>query len=335
VLAIVFAIVQNKDFNAITEDESNQALNRSNQSLRFPESVFFASLLVTILLSWSAFLYLLFSRTAQDELLVKPDTNLTLNFWSKCCGFDSNDANKTPERKESIECSQTNIERISRQLSTVKNVTLQTLILICCTITFGILPPIQPYACLPLGRHVLNYSVLLTSLAYPFGCAIALKRKCRRMSRLLTLFIIALLLVVFIFWTATYSPRLPTVFSSAQKTILERQSNQTISILQIKSKILKNVKVEHTATNYANFFVFFSMTGDRLKACLSIAMIMSWFLATLILSYVRTMITVILNEYKGSSGLFRIGIYTQIGSIVGAFFMFLAINHLKWFKQTI
>lgn len=329
-LAILFAIIQNGDFNAISEDETNQSL--INQNLRFSPSIFFISLLTTILLSWSAFVYLLFSRNAQAELIERSKVNQKSSICTVCCGWNVREDDL--KRTKSSNKSENNIESISRHLSSFESISHQVLILICCIIMFGVLPAIQPYACLPLGRFVLNYSVLLTSLAYPLGCAIALKRKCNRLSRLLFLFSIACLFVMFIFWMAVHSPKLPSIINGAINQTYVNSSNKSLSVFEVRYKILKSLKKVATTESNLSFYWRFSLSGDRLRIGVSIFMILSWFLSTLIFSYVRTMITVILNKHKGSQGLFRIGIYTQIGSIAGAAFMFVAVNHFKWFKQT-
>ncbi|RWS09159.1 Riboflavin transporter 2-A-like protein [Dinothrombium tinctorium] len=64
-----------------------------------------------------------------------------------------------------------------------------------------------------------------------------------------------------------------------------------------------------------------------------ILMVFSWVVFTAVLSYVKTMITVILNDHGGSNALFWVGMFTQIGSAFGAAFMLLAVEYFHWFKD--
>ncbi|CAG2103133.1 unnamed protein product, partial [Medioppia subpectinata] len=56
-----------------------------------------------------------------------------------------------------------------------------------------------------------------------------------------------------------------------------------------------------------------------------------WIFFTTIVSYVKTIITLIISDSKGNEGLFWIGFQTQFGSLFGALFMFLIINHSNVF----
>ena len=64
-----------------------------------------------------------------------------------------------------------------------------------------------------------------------------------------------------------------------------------------------------------------------------ILMIISWLLFTLTLSYVKTIITIIMSESNGSNGLFLIGMITQFGAAIGAAAIFLVINLTDIFKE--
>lgn len=81
------------------------------------------------------------------------------------------------------------------------------------------------------------------------------------------------------------------------------------------------------------FLINFTLTGERLRLLLGLFMISCWFCLTLTLSYVKTMITVMLNDHGGQDALFKVGVYTQIGSVIGSLFMLMAVNHLQWFHQ--
>ena len=58
-----------------------------------------------------------------------------------------------------------------------------------------------------------------------------------------------------------------------------------------------------------------------------------WILYTLILSYVKTIVTLAINEAKGEEGLFWVGMFTQIGAFIGAVIMYLLVNWFKLFKD--
>ena len=64
-----------------------------------------------------------------------------------------------------------------------------------------------------------------------------------------------------------------------------------------------------------------------------ILMITSWMLFILTLSYVKTIITIIMSESNGSNGLFLIGMITQFGAAIGAAAIFLVINFTDIFKE--
>lgn len=58
----------NTDINATFDYNKTQSIEHDSQLL-FPPSIFFASLLFTLLVSWAAFFYLLFARTVISELV--------------------------------------------------------------------------------------------------------------------------------------------------------------------------------------------------------------------------------------------------------------------------
>ena len=393
---MLFAIIQNNDLNAIAVEPGElTSWQPLAHQLRFGPGLFFVSLLLTIGLSWSAFLYLLFSQPAGRELITtRPASFKSIQVWKRCVGVEPKnewqsilelknleqrrvllnnqqlltceikrvlDSGRTPKTMKRLVSSNQMLDSPTDDgqslLSRWTNVWLQAVILISCTVTFGLLPPIQPFACLPLGQFVLNYSVLLTSLAYPVGCSIALKFKCRSPRKLTCLAFLCLPLATFIFWMALNSPQLPPVFASADF------SNDTIP-LNMTSRVLNDVinttntfgttidttsilsspldrlpiigeQIEQTDATWSIvcFSIRFAGTGERLRMLLGLSMILCWFCLTLTLSYVKTMITVLLNDHGGQDSLFAVGVYTQIGSVVGSLFMLFTVNHLHWFRQ--
>ena len=78
----------------------------------------------------------------------------------------------------------------------------------------------------------------------------------------------------------------------------------------------------------------FLMHIDRHQSTIiSVIMISCWVAFNLTLSYVKTMVTIVLNDKNGSEGLFFLGLFSNLGSVMGAAFMFIVVNHLSWFKS--
>jgi hypothetical protein len=65
-----------------------------------------------------------------------------------------------------------------------------------------------------------------------------------------------------------------------------------------------------------------------------ILMIISWISYTAILSYAKTMITLLISDYNGDKGLFWVGMNTQFGAAFGAAIMFLIINYTNLFQES-
>lgn len=65
----------------------------------------------------------------------------------------------------------------------------------------------------------------------------------------------------------------------------------------------------------------------------SALIVIAWICFTAILSYSKTMITLIIDDYNGDEGLFWIGMNTQFGSAIGALIMFFVINYTTLFSE--
>lgn len=229
----------------------------------FSPNVFFTSLLVTLLLSWLAFFWLLYSKTAKTEHVpmvigkrLDPNSNIV---------GTSNDGNKY--------------------------YILQGLIIYACLSTFGIMPAIQSYSTLPYGGWSLHYTVILTGLAYPFGCFIAMLKHTSSLKVIYYWTFLGTAISVLIFAVALMSPNPPL-------------SSSAINGLNLSNNII----------------------GGSI-------MVGAWTLYITIFSYIKTVITVIVSEERGEEALFTVGLFTQIGSVFGAGFMFLAVNYFNWFDD--
>ena len=227
----------------------------------FSPNVFFTSLLATLLLSWFAFFWLLYSKTAKTE------------YVSNEKGLDMNDKSKAGKEKVG------------------KYFILQGIIIYSCLSTFGIMPAIQSYSTLPYGGWSLHYTVILTGLAYPLGCFIAMLKHATSLTTIYTWTLLGTLVSIFILVIAIMSPAPP--LSSGSMT---------------------------------TFGLADQLIGGTI-------MIIAWTSYVTILSYVKTVITVIVSQERGEEALFTVGLFTQIGSVFGAGFMFLAVNYFHWFHE--
>lgn len=78
-------------------------------------------------------------------------------------------------------------------------------------LTFGFLPAIQSYSCLPYGPRALHLSVTLCGVAYPVACALAMFVALRRMWHLWAQTLVGTLGATYITLTAATSPNSPLV----------------------------------------------------------------------------------------------------------------------------
>ena len=312
----------------------------------FGPSLFFTSLLATLMISWIAFFYLNYARAAREEYL--PHNGVSYNLTemkelnrerkppsngnnTNINNNNNNNSNNSSKRITSI-VSETNesssserpidneaataaiasasvpaIRRASafqRRFSVVpepsnmsdsKYRILQIILLYACVTTFGIFPSLQPYSNLPYGNWALHYTVILTGLAYPAGCFITLFKEITSVKWITIWTLIATAISIHILRAAIMSPLPPFVYAVGQSSY---------EILGIDSR---------------------NLGGMIMVTC--------WTLYILILSYVKTIVTILVSREKGEEALFMVGLLTQIASLLGAGFMFLAVNYYKWFSD--
>ena len=285
----------------------------------FSPNVFFASLLVTLIISWLSFFWLLYSKTAalekvtlgqdeddeeeeeeieamtraklraKDSIFVHRDHMIKRSHPSSALGDNDPDI-VIPLKAEKI-----TIDHTKPQLSRKNYVILQSIIIYACLMTFGLMPSIQPYSTLPYGNWSLHLTVLAVGLAYPLGCAIAMIRETNSFKWIYFWTLIATIISIVIWIFAILSPNPPLAH-----------------------------------TDSLEIFGLFSFPMITIGGYL---MIFCWTSFTLILSYVKTMITLIVTRSRGEEALFMVGLLTQVGSLFGALFMYLAVNHFKWFDD--
>lgn len=247
---MILAMIQNVDENYnglkvdlnLTENLLDTSENNSTKpilgQLRFEPQTFFVSLLVTLVISWIAFFYLQFNQPTKPE---------PTSFFNKyIVGIITQQSNETDiklkklskksQTKQLIADHSENGILPSYQNRRIKKYDKfeyyyhQFLILYACTITFGLLPPLQTYSCLNISQSTLKYATLLSGLSYPVGCSIALFVKCKSIKILTFLSLIATFICGFIFWTALHSPNLPQILRSTftNQTSVDLKADLTV-----------------------------------------------------------------------------------------------------------
>lgn len=272
-IPILVALIQGHVDEAPEECASNRTLNSTiypdvDAAILFGPSIFFLSLLATLIISWAAFFYLLYGRDARLE------------------------QSKSPDKKTDEEITSNEFQTVSSKgekgihdssISPVAEyIWLQAVIIYACLSTFGIFPSLQPYSTLPYGHWAMFYTALGVGIAYPIGCALAMIHRVESLKGIVLLTALGSVVSVYLLTLAIQSPE-PLLLSHP------------------------------------------SAGGSVSISC--------WIAYTLILSYVKTVVTVKMSQRHGESALFRVGIYTQVGSVLGAAFMYLAVNHFHFFSD--
>lgn len=260
------------------------------EELLFGPSWFFVSLLMTLLISWCSFFWLLFSRTAQYERIdILHDCGQSIQM---------SDINGNKNEKVGQVVNVKDVENKEPQDTTNQEVIttreywyLQMIMVYACLSTFGIFPGLQSYSARPYGAWAFHYSVIVTGLAYPVGASFAL-----------------------------FHP-----FQGSGKGSLW-SFNWTMGWTIGGSLISIYILICAIMSPFPLFLNSHPWGG--------ILMVVSWFAYIGILSYVKTVVTVKVTRARGEEALFFVGVFTQIGSVAGAIFIFLAVNHLHWFKDS-
>jgi riboflavin transporter 2 len=316
------------EVESLTEDFMSRTKER--KEILFGPSIFFLSLLITLIVSWIAFFYLLYSKAGKKEychpveaaavesISMNPIGTTPRNMIRKVEGlavpeeanFSGNSCNtslKVPSyyvRRDSIKTYPYHIVKQDakaigletereKEVSDTEYFWLQGIIVFACLSTFGVFPPLQPYSTLPYGNWCMHYSVIATGLAYPVGASLALWKDASRLSWIVFWTILGTLISVYILVCAVLSPN---------------------PYLSDKTVVLGGLTESYI------------MGG--------VIMVSAWILYIGILSYVKTVVTVKVSRARGEGALFLVGLFTQIGSVFGAAFMFVAVNIFQWFKDS-
>ena len=262
----------------------------STANILFGPSVFFVSLLVTLLISWTAFFWLLYSPKARSEHVLDPKTavlllqerkeNVKVNDEGESGAFDGQAEGKTFRH---VHHERVFVSEEGNEVSDKEYLILQVVIVYACLSTFGVFPSLQPYSTLPYGNWTLLFTVIGTGLAYPVGCSMAMISDLKSIMAIIVFTVTGSLISLYLLTCAIMSP-LPPLASNP-------------------------------------------ITGGSIT-------VTCWITYILLLSYVKTVVTLRMSRAKGENALYRVGIYTQIGSVVGAAFMFLAVNWFHWFHES-
>lgn len=260
------------DFANSTLNEEKFDSGSIGAGLNFPPEIFFISLVITILISWSAFFYLQFHEPEHPGRVRR---SFGAKLKKYLFGIEAKFA--LPE-SEHLKREDTIVQPASRPLiKSRNNVTilpstrnrrtkrfekfeyyyLQFLILFACTITFGILPPLQPFSLLPISQSALKCAVILSGLAYPAGCSIGLFIKCKSTKMLTLLTLLAAFIAGFIFWSALYSPNLPPFLTATDKQEIDFDDQSlngtepayTVLSTEFNVELTDGYRVEYNATN--------------------------------------------------------------------------------------
>lgn len=324
------------DLENIPEDITDD-VGQPVREVLFGPSWFFLSLLVTLVISWAAFFWLLYSQTAKKEMVSmspasesirmttmsqgnKGSTNLSPVVVPSSSGdCNNNGCNRTPTqsnvnllfiptppavRRDSIKTYpyhlKPEIVLASRQASS-------SLVAIDVSNTeYYWLQGIIVFACLStfgIFPSLQPYSCL----PYGYWCmhyTVITTGLAYPVGAALALWKDASNLIYILFWTGLGSIISVYILSCAIMSPNPFLSNKSV-ILGVESDIL----------------------GGTI-------MVSAWILYIGILSYVKTVVTVKLARARGEDALFLVGLFTQVGSVFGAAFMFVAVNIFRWFRDS-
>lgn len=169
---------------------------------RFSLEVFFMSLLVTLLVSWIAFIVLWATPCARRHQLAntrgyQTDTSHKLSGHKALNAYD---------REQS-----TFLAKRSGHLNWKDEGYRHALIILtwACFLTFGIMPSIQSYSSLPYSDATFHLSVIVNNVAFPVGCLAAMIVEIRSRHLINVITLTGTLFALYIGLCASLSPRPP------------------------------------------------------------------------------------------------------------------------------
>ncbi|XP_070378629.1 solute carrier family 52, riboflavin transporter, member 3-A-like isoform X3 [Dermacentor albipictus] len=193
----------------------------------FDPEVFFGVLLLLVVLSYAAFVLLDNCKSFQTEWqedFVR-DVTRRRQLYPAAPEAVPLDAVPVAEEKKEVLCKRyaeapltQDDGEVSFKRSNSKQGYYITLLAIqtwASLLTFGFLPAIQSYSCLPYGPRALHLSVSLCGVAYPVACALAMFVALRRTRHLCAQTLLGTLGAAYITLTAATSPNSPLVDTDA------------------------------------------------------------------------------------------------------------------------
>ncbi|KAK8780596.1 hypothetical protein V5799_018064 [Amblyomma americanum] len=211
---------------------SSLAINRTSMALQvgatnFEPEVFFGVLLVLVVLSYAAFVLLDNCRSFQTEWhevyrrkvtrhsLTVPVSPEAVRLNALAAEDEVTEIQRKQDTVKPCRASNGGGPFNTRHLTRRYYLSLLLIQTWASLLSFGFLPAIQSYSCLPYGPRTLHLAVTLCGIAYPAACALAMFVVLRRMPHLCAQTLLGTLGAAYITLTAATSPTPPLVDTDA------------------------------------------------------------------------------------------------------------------------
>ncbi|CAN7997768.1 unnamed protein product [Ixodes hexagonus] len=179
----------------------------------FGPEIFFGVLLLLMVASWLAFVLLNECRTYKATRLVSDTTQVRLHIAPT----------EEPLQEKPVELVPTK-QRAQHRMNKTRYISLLLIQGWSSLLSFGFLPSLQSYSCLPYGSEVLHLSVTLCGIAYPVACMAAMFVSLRKQAHLNLMSLVGTLLSAYITVTAVMSPSPPLVDTSVGNVLIVSQT---------------------------------------------------------------------------------------------------------------
>lgn len=187
---------------------------------KFSANIFFLSLLIILLISWISFILMDGLLLCKSERIdIASDVGLELEPSVKVRILPDPDNDDTKNVKSE---SGSNIKLNSNSKIKLSPTYIWLLGLMCwgCFTTFGAMPSLQSYSCLPYSADTFFYAVTFAGLTYPVACFLAFFRYPRSHIAMNTLTLIGSGIGVYILICAMYSSNPPLKMELAGSAIM-------------------------------------------------------------------------------------------------------------------